>query len=108
MKKMTIGLVLLLSTNALLADFCSKNDCAGLANSIIEYDSKRWFINRYDSGSTIMNNVIFDNGTKVKYKVNYTYNNGMSGWAIIEAYEGEFQCIRYHDFPSECRSSRKW
>jgi len=105
----SVSFLLLTSTSYLSASgFCSEHDCVAAADGIITEDSRSWFWNSYDRGSAKMNRVIFDNGTKVKFKVNYTYNHGSSGWAILEVYEGEFSCIRYHDFPNECRSKKKF
>lgn len=98
------------STFASAKNFCDKYDCEGLADDIITQDSRSWFINSYDRGSAqLIKKSVWQSpsGLKVKYKVNYTYNGGRSGWAELEVRDGEFYCIRFHDFPNDCRTGPK-
>lgn len=98
------------STTLSAKNFCDKYDCEGLAEDIIAQDSRSWFINRYDHGSVeVIEKSVWESpsGLKVKYKVNYTYNGGRSGWAELQLKDGEFYCIRYHDFPNDCRTGPK-
>lgn len=114
-KKILIPLLLsssfLFSTTAWAeSNFCQKYDCTGFAENIIRQDSRSWFFNRYDYNSaTLDKSSIWQSpsGIKVTYKVNYTYNGGRSGWAELTFNDGEFVCIRYWDFPSDCRSGPK-
>lgn len=104
----------MLSLTAMLAvanagNLCDQYDCVGHADSIITEDSRSWFFNRYDRGSAKLNNVWESpSGLKTKVKIDYTYNGGRYGWAELQYYDGEFQCIRYHDFPDDCRSGPKF
>lgn len=93
------------------ANFCDRYDCVDFADSIISQDSRSWFMNRYDRGSARLDrSSVWESpsGMKVRYRVNYTYNGGRGGWAELELRDGEFQCIRYHDFPNDCRSGPKY
>ncbi|MGX3066501.1 hypothetical protein [Ursidibacter arcticus] len=99
-----------ISPLTLAENFCSKYDCERFADQIIEDDSRSWFFNRYDRGSAeLVRNSVWESpsGLKTKYRVNYTYNGGIRGWAELELRDGEFYCIRYHDFPNDCRTGPK-
>ena len=90
-------------------NLCDEFDCVGHADAIISDDSRSWFINSYDRGSAKLSNVWESrSGMKTKVKIDYTYNGGRYGWAELQYYDGEFQCIRYHDFPGDCRSHKKF
>jgi hypothetical protein len=102
--------ILFFSSTSAMAGFCDRYDCVAQAESIIGEDSSSWFMNRFDRGSVRFNKITFEapSGLKVRFKVDYTYNGGREGWAEIEVIDGEFSCIRYHDFPNDCRSRKKF
>lgn len=96
-------------SNAYSRNLCDDYDCVGYADSIIAEDSRSWFINSYDRGSASLSSV-WESPSKLttKVKIDYTYNGGVYGWAELRFRDGEFQCIRYHDFPNDCRSGPKF
>ncbi|MDO4698529.1 MAG: hypothetical protein Q4A60_07645 [Pasteurellaceae bacterium] len=114
MNKKALLITMMLSsipTFASAKNTCDKYDCQGLAESIIREDSRSWFFNRYDKGSAkLVKSSVWESpsGLKMKFRVNYTYNNGSKGWAELELRDGEFYCIRYHDFPNTCRTEKKF
>lgn len=108
-KSLLISAVLISSSSYTIAkNICDDIPCERLAEEIIDMDSRSWFFNRYDRGSTeLVRNSVRQNGSNVTYRVNYSYNRGSPGWAEIKIVDGEFFCIRYHDFQNECRTGPK-
>lgn len=102
-------IVVVCSSIASAKNFCDEYDCRGLAEAIITADSRSWFFNRYDYGSTeLVRSSIRESGYgNVTYRVNYSYNNGSPGWAELKIVDGDFFCIRYHDFQNQCRTGSK-
>jgi len=101
-------LLMVISTAVSASDICRKYDCEEFANRLISYDARSWFFNRYDYNSAEVVRSWSSSSYKDKVLVDYTYNNGRSGWAELVFHEGEFHCVRYHDFANECRTSRKF
>jgi hypothetical protein len=102
------GLLVIFSITNAYAGFCDKYDCEGTADRTISDDSESWFFNRYDKGSAKVRSVWESpSGMIVKITVDYTYNGGRKGWVEIEGHDGIVYCLRYHDFPNECRTHKK-
>lgn len=112
MKKVFLSLFLILSlviSPNSFANFCNRYDCSRIADLIIANDSRSWFLNRYDYGSAeVVDSWETKSQRKARVKVYYTYNNGSSGWAELYFDNGQFDCIRYWDFPDSCRRVRSY
>jgi len=80
-----------------------------MAEVVIGHDARSWFMNRFDHGSVYFDEVVMESGdgSSGTFRVRYSYNGGLPGWAELEIRNNSFNCIRYHDFPSTCRQIRK-
>jgi len=97
----------LLSSFSIASNFCSEYNCGQFADRIIAQDSNSWSWNRYDRGSAVYNGDYRTLTNGKAFKVNYTYNNGRSGWALIKLTRyNDFNCIVFHDYPNTCRGIR--
>jgi len=76
--------------------------------SFVQADSQGWMFNRFDIGS--VHDVKILNGSAktgtLLMKGVYTYNGGMSGWVMVQLYEGKFGCIQFWDAIIGCRPLR--
>ena len=105
MKK--IFFLLLISVIYSHAHICDRVNCERIADRLITEDSKSWVWNRYDRGSVELVTTYGRRNGNEGFKVNYTYNGGVRGWAkIFLTRFGDFVCIVYHDFPNTCRDIR--
>jgi len=78
---------------------------ASLLDQLVTQDSKSWAMDVYDRGSMRSKATISPttNGSHLTVVGYYSYNRGKPGWVQAEFSNGKLYCLRYWDFPNDCR-----
>jgi hypothetical protein len=82
----------------------SSGNYASLLDGTVAQDSQSWLLNHYRQGSIRNVHVVSENGSNSTIRGDYTYTDGKEGWVEMQLSNGKASCVRYWDFPSECRA----
>lgn len=86
----------------------TSSDAIELLDSIVSEDSRSWHYNRYLAGSVRNPEITRDssgNVTRIVGSYDYRGFGGVfSGWVEARIQNGDLVCIRYHDYPDQCRA----
>jgi hypothetical protein len=76
---------------------------AQMLDRMVSEDSRSWAVNRYRAGS-IRNVTISGSGSDGTIRANFDYASGSeSGWVEARVQNNKVSCVRYWDFPNQCR-----
>ena len=84
---------------------------AKILDGIVAQDSETWAVNRYQRGSMTNATIVSGSptGPQITVRGYYTYmwrDESKTGWVDAVFVNGKLSCIRYHDYPDDCRAPR--